>query len=210
MEAPCAFCWLNVELQDRSFKMRADGDGYFELEIDRPEQIKRIRARNLGGERLVEDGFLFLSLHKDNPQLVPIIKELRKRLQTYRVFTNTVLVQQLISENCYFIVEREVSLFDRVSRFRSVEVDLSKLEVLEACSEDEQACIRLQPARVLGEKHRLDRGGAAVFFDGKHREHIQSVLHSIALLARSCGNLKTRVIAPEAPPHSLSSADQKD
>ena len=84
--SPCAFCWLNVELQDRSFKIRADGDGYFQLEIDRPAQIKRIRARNLGGERLVEDGFLFLSLHKDNPQLVPIIKELRKRLQTYRGF----------------------------------------------------------------------------------------------------------------------------
>ena len=119
------------------------------------------------------------------------------------------LVQQLISENCYFIVEREVSLFDRVSRFRSVEVDLSKLEILEACSEDEQACIRLQPARVLGEKHRLDRGGAAVFFDGKQREHIQSVLHSIALLARSCGNLKTQVISPEAAPSSPSKRDHK-
>ena len=203
-------CWLNVELQDRSFKIRADGNGYFELEIDRPEQIKRIRARNLGGERIIEDGFLFLFLHKNNPQLEPVIKDLRKRLQTYRVFTNSTLVQQLISENCYFIVEREVSLFDRVSRFRSVEVDLSKLEVLEPCSEDEQACIRLQPARVLGEKNRLDRSGAVVFFDARHREQVPGLLHSIALLARACGNLKTRVMAPEAPPSSPSNRDHKD
>ena len=198
--SPCAFCWLSVELQDRSFKIRVDGDGYFQLEIEDPGEIKRMRARNLGGERIVEDSFLFLFLHKANPQLEPVIKELRKRLQTYRAFTNTTLVQQLIVENCYFIVEKEVTLFDRVSRFRSVEVDLSKLEVLEACSEDEQACIRLQPARVLGERNRLDRCGAVVSFDVKHREQIPGVLHSIALLARACGNLKTQVIAPEAPP----------
>ena len=197
--SPCAFCWLNVQLEERSFKARADAEGYFELEIDRPEQIKRMRARNLGGERIVEDSFLFLSLHKDNPQMEPVLKRLRKRLQTYRAFTNTTLVQQLILESCYFIVEREISLFDRVSRFRSVEVDLSKLEVLEACTDDKQACIRLQPARVLGERNRLDEGGAVVFFDARHREEIPGVLHSIALLARACGNLKTQVIAPEEP-----------
>ena len=197
--SPCAFCWLTIELQDRSFKMRADGDGYFELEIETSEQIKRMRARNLRGERIVEDGFLFLFLHRDNPQLEPVIKDLRKRLQTYRVFTSSTLVQQLISEDCYFIVEREVSLFDRVSRFRSVEVDLSKLELLEACNEDTQACIRLQPARVLGEKNRLDMGGAVVFFDGRHKEQVPGLLHSIALLARACGNLKTHVMAPKAP-----------
>ncbi len=201
--SPCAYCWLDVQLEDRSYKIRADGNGYFELEIDKGERIKRLRAWNLGGERIVEDGFLFFSLYKDNPQLAPVIKDLRKRLQTYRVFVNSSLVQQLSVENCYFIVEREVYLFDRVSRFRSVEVDLGQLEVLEACTEDEQACIHLQPARILGVRNRLDRGGAAVFFDLKHRDQIPSVLHSIALLARACGNLKTRVIvqgvSPSAP-----------
>ena len=201
--SPCAFCWLSVQLQERSFKVRADGEGYFELEIEKPEQIKRMRARNLGGDRIVEDGFLFLILHKGNPQMEPVIKELRKRLQTYRAFTNTTLIQQVISENCYFMVLRQISLYDRVSRFRSVEVDLSQLELLEAC-EDEQACIRLQPARVMGERNRLDMGGGAVFFDAKHREHVPSVLHSIALLARSCGNLKTQVILPQAPPSTVS------
>ena len=199
--SPCAFCWLSVQLQDgdSSFKVRADGDGYFELQVEDLKQIKRMRARDLRGEQIVEDGFLFLFLHKDNPQLKPVIKELRKRLQFYRVFTNTTLIQQVISENCYFIVQREISLYDRVSRFRSVEVDLSELEVLEACM-DEQSCIRLQPASVFGERNRLDRGGAAVFFDAKHKEHIPAVLHSIALLARSCGNLNTQVMAGEAPP----------
>ena len=190
--SPCAFCWLTVQLQNRSLKVRADGSGYFELEIETPGQIKRIRARNLSGERILQDGFLFLSLHKINPQLEPVIKGLRQRLQTYRVFTGAALVQQLILENCYFSVEREVLVFDRVSRFRSVEVDLGQLEVLETCA-DEQACIRLQPARVLGERNVLDRDGAAVFFDAKHKEHVPDVLHSIALLARACGNLKTQV-----------------
>ena len=202
--SPCAFCWLQVQLEDRSFKMRADGDGYFQLEIESAGQIKRMRARNQGGERIVEDGFLFLSLHKDNPQMQLVLKQLRKRLQTYRAYTNTTLLQRLILENCYFIVEREVLLFDRVSRFRSVEVDLSKLEVLESCSEDEQVCIRLQPARVVGERHRLDKGGAVVLFDARHREEIPGLVHSIALLARSCGNLKTQVIAPKAPPPAAS------
>ena len=205
--SPCAFCWLTVRLQERSFKVRADGEGYFELGIEKPEQIKRMRARNLGGERIVEDGFLFLSLHRDNPQMEPVIKELRKRLQTYRAFTNTTLIQQVISENCYFMVQRQLSLYDGVFRFRSVEVDLSQLELLEAC-EDEQACIRLQPARVMGERNRLDMGGGAIFFDAKYREHVPSVLHSIALLARSCGNLKTQVIPPQAPPSAVSEQDQ--
>ena len=215
--SPCAFCWLTVESwdrsfkQDRSFKTRTDEDGYFELEIETPEQIKRMKARNLRGERIVEDGFLFLFLYKDNPQLETVIKDLRKRLQSYQVFTNTTLVQQLVSENCYFIVERGVSLVDRVWRFRSVEVDLSKLELLEACSEEEEeACIRLHPARVLGAKSRFDRDGGTVFFDAKHKEHIPAVLHSIALLARSCGNLKTQVISPEAPTSNPSERDHRD
>ena len=194
--SPCAYCWLNVQLKERSFKVRADGEGYFELEIDGPELIKRIRTRNLGGERVVEDGLLFVLLHKNNPQLDPVIKDLRKRLQTYRVFTNSALVQHFILENCYFIVQREVSLIDRVSRFRSVEVDLSQLEVLEACAE-EQACIRLRPARVKGERNRLDQGGGVVLFDARYKEHIPAVLHSIALLARSCGNLETQVMTHE-------------
>ena len=205
--SPCAFCWLNVQLEDRSFKVRADGEGHFELEIENPQQIRRMRARNLGGDRILEDGFLFLYLHRDNPQMEPVIKELRKRLQTYRVFTTTTLIQQVISENCYFIVEREVSLVDRISRFRSVEVDLSQLDLLETC-EDEQACIRLQPARVRGERNRLDQGGAVILFDAKHREHVPSVLHSLALLARSCGNLKTQVTPPEVPPPAVSAQDQ--
>ena len=206
--SPCTFCWLEVQLEDHGFKVRADEDGYFELEIESAGQIKRMRARNLGGERIVEDGFLFLALHRDNPQMVPITRELRKRLQIYRVFTSATLVQQFILEGCYFIVEREASLYERVSRFRSVEVDLSQLELLQACPDEEQACIRLHPARVVGERHRLDQGGAVVFFDARHREEIPGVLHSIALLARFCGNLKTRVIPPQEPPSAVSRQDQ--
>lgn len=199
--SPCTYCWLQVQTGEGGFKVRSDARGYFEFEVSGPDVIQRLRARDLGGESFVEDGFLFFTLHKDNPQLTPVIKELRKRLQTYQVYSNSALVQQVIAEDCYFIVEREMIRGARVSRFRSVEVDLSQLELLEACdSAGEEACVRLQPARVVGESNRLDGGGGAVFFNARHKENVPAVLHSIALLARACGNLKTRVSVAAVPP----------
>ncbi len=202
--SPCAYCWLKVQLADRSLKVRVDGEGYFKLEIETPDQIKRMRARDLSGDRYVENGFLFLFLRRPNPQLRPVISELRKRLQTYRVSSSSVLIQQVIVENCYLIIERDSSYLDGLSTLRTVEVDLNKLEVLEVCP-DEQACIRFQPARLLGERSPFDQGGAAVFFDAKHKGQAPGLLYSIAHLARTCGNSRTRVNLHEGPPLTVSS-----
>lgn len=186
--SPCAFCWLDLQVSGHSSRLRVDGDGYFQLPVESADEIRRLRAEDQAGERLVEKDFLFFVLHKNNPRVEPLLKDLRGSLQFFEQGISRETTQQVMLENCIFSVERLNFVEGRVLEDRLVAVDLTKLEKVEACEEESSACIHLQPARVEGERHQLDGTGGAVLFGARHRDEVPSVLQSLSLLARACGN----------------------
>lgn len=202
--SPCAYCWITVETEKQLIKVRTDRKGLFELNLDDSNMITGMHAHNLKGDWLVENGFLFFLLNRDNPQMKSIIKDLKNKVRTYKSFLHGTIVQKLNVKDCYLFVDRDVSLFNGFSQFRSIEVDLSKLESLKSCGEMESACIYLSPAQIVGNRSHLDQDGGVIFFDRKQRKHISLILNSIALLARSCGNLKAEVLPLETIPPSVS------
>ena len=187
--SPCVLCRLEARVGDEWLRVRADLDGYFQIQVENPDRIRNLRSDHGKAKIEIEDGFVFLRLDRINPQLEEVVKAVRQQLQFVSAGLQSSAEQSMELTDCFLAIHSVGYFQGQALHVRLTDVDLTELMSIRACP-DRDGCIQFQPALVNG-RPPAEGGFARIgVVDKPKKQDIPALLQAIQLLARACGNVK--------------------